>query len=157
LLRCRKQAKDSQDISNELPPNDTNPAWSPDAKFIVFSSTRNRNLVEQEYQAEIYRMPVEDSSNPIRLTETEDYTKEDPVWSPTCDYIVFTGVVRFKDKYLKRSLYKIKSDTSVLHNGIPLNPTDLQIQDQHPAWLLDSQYIFFDSGRTIFDKEIKWV
>jgi len=148
------------------------PAWSPDGKHIVFSSTREGN-------SDIYIMDT-DGSNVKRLTNEVGYC-DYPAWSPDGSKIVFAAMIgenwdiytiNVDGSSLKKLTDNIKSDLypawspdgkTILFNSIrdgdweiySMNPdgsnqtniTKNRADDEHPAWSPDGKKIAFISDR----------
>ncbi|MDX1931016.1 MAG: hypothetical protein SFU56_00270 [Capsulimonadales bacterium] len=109
--------------------NDSLPAWSPDAKQIVFVSDRNGN-------SEIYAMNS-DGTNVRRLTDNAAVDTE-PVWSPDGTKIAFVS---------RRSG---NSDIFLMNtNGTgATNLTNNAGEDRNPVWSPDGKALFFSSNRS---------
>ncbi|MEP7288418.1 MAG: TIR domain-containing protein [Chloroflexota bacterium] len=156
------------------PADDSDPAWSPDSKYIVFSSRRDGN-------AEIYVMGA-DGNNVRRLTNTK-YDNANPAWSPDGQHIAFVSngegnwhlyVMDTNGKNLTRigntfgndlapawspngqqivfqndqsgfpQLYAVYSNKEAAWVRIT---TTTRTYDQAPAWSPDGRYIVFSSDR----------
>ncbi|MEW5960293.1 MAG: ATP-binding protein [Chloroflexota bacterium] len=78
--------------------DDTQPAWSPDGRFIAFSSGRTGNF-------DIYKMPA-DGSQVVQLTTSRGYD-EWPAWSPDGRQIVFVS-----DRDGNEEIYVMNADGS---------------------------------------------
>ena len=59
------------------------PAWSPDDKWVAYSSD-----VSGEY--ELYLKQTKDNAKPVQLTENSSAWKYQPVWSPNSKYLVYS-------------------------------------------------------------------
>ena len=111
---------------------DTSPSWSPDGRYIAFSSTRDGNNFE------IYMMGS-DGSNPRRLTNNSAVDTS-PSWSPDGRYIAFES---WHD--VTAQIYVMGSDGS--------NPRRLindWASNSNPSWSPDGRHIAFDRGDQIY-------
>jgi dipeptidyl aminopeptidase/acylaminoacyl peptidase len=149
---------------------DTNPRWSPDGRWLAFTSER-----EGDKQAQLYVMPV-DGGEPHRLTELKTAVSE-PVWSPDSTRIAFTTRVEQNpepedEKERSKSLpAKVITTLRYKANGegfvhdkrrhifvVPLQPasdeeakprqiTDGDFNDSAPSWSPDGKWLVFASAR----------
>jgi hypothetical protein len=93
------------------------PSWSPDGAFVVYESYQGNNL-------DLYVMPVDGSSLPQRLTDSDalDFA---PSWSPDGRRIAFVST---RDGNQDIYVYS-------LDNGDVVNVTQTQSRDEeHPVW-----------------------
>jgi Tol biopolymer transport system component len=122
------------------PANDSNPTWSPDGKYLAFTSDRDG-------QSEIYVMNVEEmlqgdeDKAVIRLTNHPAHDRK-PAWSPDGTRIAFTS-----DRHGSNGIYIIHvKDTP---QGIEVSEPTRLIYSRHyywaPAWSPDSKRIVFSS------------
>jgi TolB protein len=110
--------------------HEESPCWSPDGKFIAFSSTRDGNQ-------EIYSAPADaPATEPRRLT-TDAATDAHPAWSPDGSSIAFAT-----DRWgnLEIALVDVKS-------GDVKRLTESRGLDDYPAWSPDGRSIAFTSNR----------
>lgn len=110
--------------------HEESPTWSPDGKFIAFSSTRDGNQ-------EIYIAPADaPATEPRRLTNIPS-TDAHPAWSPDGKSIAF-ATDRWGD--LEIALIDVKS-------GDVKRLTESRRLDDYPAWSPDGKAIAFTSNR----------
>ncbi|UCE02590.1 MAG: PD40 domain-containing protein [Candidatus Latescibacterota bacterium] len=112
------------------PANDAEPAWSPDATTIAFSSDRSGNR-------DLWLIPSA-GGTPTRLT-TNASLESTPAWSPDGRWIAF-GSNRdgpFQDIWIVR-----------VSTGVEMRVTDDFANDVQPEWSPDGQRIVFRSGRS---------
>jgi Tol biopolymer transport system component len=64
-------------LTADSPDFNSDPAWSPDGRFLVFSSDRGSS---SEFNTDLYRMNA-DGSGTTRLSDTPTIDEEDPTWS----------------------------------------------------------------------------
>lgn len=107
---------------------DGDPAWSPDGRYIVFESQRDRN-------SEIYRLDVRTLK--VKRLTTNRAADEDPSWSPDGRRIAFTS-----GRDGNREIYLMKPDGSS-----PLNITRSAASDRNPSWSPNGELVAFDSDR----------
>ncbi len=93
--------------------NDSNPEWSPDSKFIVFSSNRNGDQYFDD-NSDIFTV----SSNGGRLKQlTKGPGPEyDPLWSPDGKYISFIGKSKSNSSALQSELFVININNKNITN-----------------------------------------
>jgi TolB protein len=92
------------------------PAWSPDGKYIAFSSKRNGNF-------DMYLMDVDGTRQPVNLTNS-DAVEGVASWSPDGQWLVF-------DSYGDRNGEIYIMDFS---GAEPKNITTDPADDKEPAW-----------------------
>ena len=129
-----------QNLTNNLG-RDTSPSWSPDGKHIIFSSDRDRERGNHNY--EIYVMDA-DGGNEQRLTNNSDEDR-DPSWSPDGKRIVFSAVRpgHFKNNLnLTSEIYVMDAD-----GGNEQRLTENRNNDRSPSWSPDGKRIAFESDR----------
>lgn len=132
---------------------DAEGSYSPDGKWIVFTSTRQayeRELTEEErkqldvdpsYFAEIYRMRA-DGSEPTRLTDTPGYDGG-PFFSPDGKSIIWR---RFDTEGLIADVFRMRVDGSEPHRI-----TDFGSMSWAPFPHPSEEYIFFTSNKHGFE------
>ena len=109
---------------------DSMPTWSPDGRFIAFSSTRLGNV-------NIYVVPTDGSQEPI-LTVGGPAHEDQPAWSPDGARIAFSS-----NRGGNWDIYT----ANVRSKNVRQITTDPK-QDASPAWSPDGAHIAFTSERT---------
>lgn len=110
--------------------HEESPCWSPDGRFIAFSSTRDGNQ-------EIYVAPADATATQPRRLTTDAATDAHPAWSPDGQSIAF-ATDRWGD--LEIALIDVKS-------GDVKRLTTSRGLDDYPAWSPDGKSIAFTSNR----------
>ncbi len=150
---------------------DSQPAWSPDGKFIAFKSTRD------DSDGDIFLM-TSDGDNLLNLTKN-DVGDSQPAWSPDGKFIAFvrsgdiflmtpagsnlqnltnSGVgesqpawspdgkfIAFVRNGRNRDIFLMEANGSNLQNL-----TSIRVGEPQPAWSPDGKFIAFVSNRNIF-------
>lgn len=112
---------------------DTNPACSPDGKFIAFSSQRDGN-------SEIYVMDVS-GNNQINISNTPKYWEIMPQWSPDSKKICFASNRDGEGYY---DIYTMNADGSNVQQVF-----ESSVHDWAPTWSPDGSKICFISEMAI--------
>ncbi len=107
------------------------PAWSPDRRTIVFSSSRDSST-------EIFTINA-DSSGEKQLTKNNGTANVMPVWSPDGQYIAFIS-----NRPGRNSLFIMKADGS----GITQVNKQLDGDYSDPAWSPDGKKIVYANNAT---------
>jgi Tol biopolymer transport system component len=119
--------------------HDMSPNWSPDGKYIVFTSTRNDPNPIYCFPScnfDIYIMNG-DGSDQWQLTDT-DKPEMHTVWSPDGSKIAFASTHNNNNE-----IYVMDADGN---NVFQL--TDNDSDDMHPTWSPDGSQLVFNSNRT---------
>jgi TolB protein len=114
-------------ISNS-PGDDRDPAWSPDGKYIAFTSDRDGNT-------EIYIMNA-DGTNQTRVTNSPE-NEHHPQWSPDGMSIIFSRTLEDKTS----DLFVINTDGS----GITRLTSTAKVNEAYPNWSPDGTKILFSA------------
>jgi Tol biopolymer transport system component len=134
---------DGSDLTplNSAPGGDFDPAWSPDGKYIAFTSLRDGHK-------EIYLMEV-GTPNVTRLTISgSDEENSQPAWSPFSNQIAF---VRKRVGALQ-----IWTMTNMGQNQEQVVRSGQTLWDYNPVWTPDGQYILFNQ-RQINTGALPWL
>lgn len=108
---------------------DTAPTWSPNSRFIAFTSDRGGT-------PQIYVMDAE-GSNIERVSFGGNYF-DGPAWSPTANTIAF--VSRVNQVF---DIYLLNRDTNRM-----LKLTESNARNEYPTWSLDGRHIIYSSNRS---------
>ncbi|MBC7223259.1 MAG: PD40 domain-containing protein, partial [Anaerolineae bacterium] len=112
-------------------PNDVAiyPAWSPDGKQVVYQNISSRSdVVAVDLLSGVRR----------NLTEGLESANWSPAWSPTHNWVLFTG-----DNGENKDIFRMKGT-----GGEPVNLTDHPASDADPAWSPDGRWVAFVSDRS---------
>lgn len=112
-------------------PNDVAiyPAWSADGKQVVYQNISSRSdVVALDILSGIRR----------NLTEGLESANWSPAWSPTRNWVLFTG-----DDGENKDIFRTEGT-----GGEPVNLTDHPASDADPAWSPDGRWVAFVSDRS---------
>jgi dipeptidyl aminopeptidase/acylaminoacyl peptidase len=131
--------------------DETDPAWSPDGKLIVYRSNTAQDPDFSPYQEDLFIMLA--SGGEVRKLPTLEGSKTLPVFSPDGRWIAYLSVEGEGTEYKNQGLWVIPSDgsgsPSNLTAAYDLNCSPWTINDQGspeqmpPTWSNDSQRIYF--------------
>ena len=132
--------RNQRNLTNN-PKNDWDPSWSPDGRWILFSSDRDGHVIGGGSAYEIYVMNA-DGGNPQNLSNNPNNDRY-PSWSPNGERIAFASW----DGIIKN--LTINFEIYVMHaNGDnPQNLTNNPFDDRYPSWSPDGEQITFVSKR----------
>jgi acylaminoacyl-peptidase len=125
--------------------NSSDPAWSPDGKFLVMSANRHDNYELEPRNTEVYEFRVSDGA--VKALTTRNGPDGSPAISPDGNWIAYTG---FDDKlqgYQVTKLYVMRRDGSEPRMVTVAYDRDVQ----QPRWAPDGRSIYFlsdDRGNT---------
>jgi Tol biopolymer transport system component len=106
--------------------------WSPDGKRVVFYSVQE----QPQSETDLYVINA-DGSEQWPVTNTDEYTEENPVWSPQGDWIAFERrLLAQGGSYI----YRIRPDGTDLQQVSPQNGSGAD-------WSPDGQWIAYSSYR----------
>jgi hypothetical protein len=109
---------------------DLRPTWSPDKKYIVFTSNRKGNF-------DLYTMKA-DGSTVRQLTSTL-VGETTPVWSPNGDQIAYVSVETLESGLQRKTIHLLNVEDAVIDQSFASNGND-----SNPTWSLDGRYLAFD-------------
>jgi Tol biopolymer transport system component len=120
------------------------PDWSPDGKYVAFSSDENWTLsgvsekgVAEDGDCDLYIASVDDPDTVSRLTN-EPGCESNPSWSPDGTKIAFTS-----DRGGNLDIYVINACCQQGDTNQPQQLTDDSLDDTDPAWSPDGTKIAF--------------
>ena len=149
--------------------HDGNPTWSPDGRFLAFTSRRNDQNGPKKGESTLHIMPITQPGETRQLCSMPDGLG-DLAWSPDGSTIAFTSRTQ-DDRYTKESVAwqaprKVERFFSRLNGedwvfdrpqhiyaiaangtGIPRNLTPGEFQHGSPAWLPDSSGLVISAQR----------
>jgi hypothetical protein len=124
---------------------DRDPAWSPDASTIVFSSDRDTPGLPELYRLDYAAGPGafeadenHDSGYTVTRLTQQDGSSYAPAWSPDGTQIVFVN-----DQSSTPDLYLTNVAGTRIQRLLPLNAAD----NRAPAWSPDGRLVVFISNR----------
>jgi len=88
--------------------------WTPDSKYIVFSSAMGKDWETNYYNQDLYRIKVDDGT--LSKLTSFPYGVNQPFVSPDGKFIAFIGVAHNKKDYEAGELYIINADGSNLRS-----------------------------------------
>lgn len=125
------------------PGNDGQPAWSPDGRFIAFTS-------QQRNSGDIFLLDLGgDSDKPKRVTSWPNMTELRPRWSPRQNQLAFTrsqSGKRGQDIGICDDVTKPKESMRMI--------TDWAADEIRPSWSPDGKSIAFYSNKGRKDKKL---
>lgn len=151
------------------PKRDASPRWSPDGRFLAFTSNRDEDANGTSGGAQLYVIPAE-GGEAVQLTDFGKESVDEPTWSPDGTRIAFSARVRSKDYEIEkdsdrpprritrlnyrldsvgwtfdrpRHIFVVPADGSAM----PTQVTRGDFEDANPAWSPDSEEIAFVSAR----------
>lgn len=131
--------------------DESNPAWSPDEKWLVFTSNRNEDPDSMPEAVDLYVMPSEGGE--LRKIATPPGAKTLPGFSPDGKWIAYYGREGVDLNYKNIGLWIAPSDGS----SPPINLTEKydlhvsawtigdqgQLETMPPTWSSDGQTLYF--------------
>jgi Tol biopolymer transport system component len=127
------------------------PTWSPDGKYLAFSTRSPEWNIFPPSQSAIYVMNA-DGTNPINLTQNDKADEVSPTWSPDGKYIAFSKSI-ITVRFLVESNYYIPPSDLYVMNADGTNPINLTQSEKadefFPAWSPDGKYIAFSKRSNV--------
>lgn len=128
LLSPEHSADDQAQRLTNNPSSDTQPSWSPDHKFLAFTTNRNGN-------SEIYRMDIH-GQNLLNLTQNSAQDGG-AAWNPNGSQIAF-----HTDRTGNWEIFVMRAD-----GNLALNLSNSPDADLNPSWSPDGRQVAFQSHR----------
>jgi dipeptidyl aminopeptidase/acylaminoacyl peptidase len=125
--------------------DESNPAWSPDGRFVAFASNRTDHPDANE-NSDIFTIEV--GSGRIKQITSDPGAQDDPVWSPDGREIAFVHMPKDPPVYATPRVWSAPAAGGATHDWTA--GFDRHIGSQ-PRWAADGQSIFVtlvDHGRT---------
>ena len=117
---------------------DWEPSWSPDGKYIAFTSKGGGNLKIWHWNLEIYVMDAH-AGNRRRLTDNRQHDTN-PAWSPDGKHIAYASIIDRRKEICVM-------DASGGNQHRLTNSGDVHIHNSNPSWSPDGKRIAFTSNR----------
>jgi dipeptidyl aminopeptidase/acylaminoacyl peptidase len=148
---------------------DADPRWSPDGRFLSFTSDRGEDRNGEKSKKQLYVLPASVPGEPRRLTDLDENV-EQPAWSPDGTRIAFSARVRDPaqqerderkrpPRRIRRLQFKLDDQGWTVDrphhlfvvaadgSEAPRQLTSGDYEDTRPAWSPDGTRIAFASAR----------
>jgi len=130
-------SKTAQRVTEGNFDNDRNPVFSPDGKWIVFSSNRSGSFWREDNNTDLWIVPAD--SGAVRQLTTNEGPDAGPVFSPDGRFIAYTSSPRTNHGADQMEIMVIPFE-----GGTPKCLTNgLDYTASGPIWSPDGQYIYF--------------